>query len=178
MGHQTFARRLSLNLTPDVFKMLWPRPLAPRSSAVPLISILTLPFCFMWGLLTCFTRPVYRHLLPPLSLVDASTQSLFLCCCCCFGLYFTHPSVSLVLVPLFFMFELFFQGFLVRELNTVQLSTILNSKKNSNFLKQLLLLPSCFMTLLVTLPPFFSEKVVITINIRLKKIIKIKEIIE
>lgn len=129
LGHQTFAFSWSSpSLTSDVFKMLWPRPLALRSSVAALISILTLPFCFMRGLLTCFTQAVYRHLLPLWSLVVASTHSSFLCCCRCFGLYFIHPSVYLILVPLLFTFELFFQGFLDKEPNTVRLSAVLNSE--------------------------------------------------
>lgn len=107
--------------------MLWPRPLALRSSVAALISILTLPFCFMWGLLTCFTQAVYRHLLPSLSLVVASTHSLFLCCCC-FGLYFIHPSVFLVSFPLLLTFELFFQAFSDKKPNTVRLSAVRNSE--------------------------------------------------
>lgn len=79
LGHQTFVCRWSSpNLTSGVLKMLWPRPLALRSSVVPLISTLTLPFRFMWGLLTCFTQAAYRHLLPSMSLVVASTHSVFL----------------------------------------------------------------------------------------------------
>lgn len=128
LGHETFVRRWSSpNLTSGVVKMLWPRPLALRSSMAPLISILTLPFRFMWGLLTRFTQAVYWHLLPSLSLLVASTHSFSLCCCC-FGLYFIHPSVYLVLVPLLFLFEQFFQGFLDKEPNTVRLSAVLNTE--------------------------------------------------
>lgn len=140
-----------------VFELPRPRPLALRSSMAELISILTLPFRFMSGLLTCFTQAVYRHLLPSLSLVVASTCSLFLCCCvflvCTSS---THLSTSF----LFPFCSCLNCSRVFRWTKNQKLSNCCpHLWKHSNFLKRLLLLPSCFITLLFTLSCIDSSNV-------------------